>query len=65
MRDLFQLTWRAVWRHLRHGWCQHKTLVRLKVEGVWHFRCACGYQVPIVRRTADELARSRRLLGGA
>lgn len=52
-------------RYLRHGWCRHKHLERIKLDGVWHFRCVCGYQVPIVARTADELAKSRRLLGGA
>jgi hypothetical protein len=52
-------------RHLRYGWCRHKHLERIKLDGVWHFRCVCGYQVPIVARTADELARARRLLGGA
>jgi hypothetical protein len=55
---------RSVWRHLRHGWCGHRHLVRMKVEGVWYFRCACGYQVPIVRRTAEEQARTRRLVNG-
>jgi hypothetical protein len=56
--------WAAFWRHLRHGWCRHRNLVRVKIDGVWAFRCTCGYQVPIVKRTADERARCRRL-GGA
>lgn len=57
--------WRTLWRHLRYGWCRHKHLVRVKVGGVWSFKCACGYQVPIVQRTADERARARRLGGTA
>lgn len=57
--------WRAFWRHLRHGWCRHRNLVRVKVEGIWAFKCSCGYQVPIVKRTADERARARRLGGTA
>jgi hypothetical protein len=55
--------WRALWRHLRHGWCRHRDLTRIKVEGIWYFRCTCGYQRPIVQRTADERARCRRLGG--
>ena len=58
--------WQAAWRVFRHGWCAHRSLVRAKVDGVWYFTCACGYQVPIVRRTAEELARCRQLtLGGS
>jgi hypothetical protein len=55
--------WRTLWRHLRYGWCRHRHLVRVKVAGVWAFRCRCGYEVPIVTRTADERARCRRLGG--
>jgi hypothetical protein len=51
------------WRHLRYGWCQHREMVRVKVDGIWWFRCACGYQVPIVKRTVDEQARCRRWSG--
>ena len=52
-------------RSLRYGWCRHKHLERIKVEGVWYFTCVCGYQVPIVIRTAEEQARAAALLGRA
>ena len=43
----------ALWR-----WgCRHSTLLRVKVDGAWYFACACGYRVPIVARTKDEIAR--------
>jgi len=49
-----------------HRWfCRHKTLMRVKASGVWCWRCVCGYQVPIVIRTAEEQARATALLGRA
>lgn len=43
-------TWRAFSRHLRYGLCRHRELVRVHVDGVWYFACACGYRVPMLRR---------------
>jgi hypothetical protein len=50
---------------LLRAWCRHKTLTRVKQGGVWCWSCACGYTVPIVKRTAEETARAQHLLGRA
>lgn len=50
---------------IRRWFCRHKTLMRVKESGVWSWRCVCGYQVPIVARTAEERARALQLLGRA
>jgi len=50
---------------LRRWWCRHRSLTRIKVDRVWCWRCVCGYQVPIVIRTAEEHARATALLGRA
>lgn len=46
-------------------WCRHKHLMRVHESGIWSWRCVCGYQVPIVARTAEERTRALQLLGRA
>jgi hypothetical protein len=55
---------RTLWRRVRHWWCRYRDPVRVHRGGVWSFECRCGYRVPIVRRSPEEQARGRRLIGG-
>jgi len=52
----------AVWHHVRRAWCRHPELVRVQVDGIWYFTCACGYQTPVLRRTAEEAAKARGMV---
>jgi hypothetical protein len=66
------VTWRVVvrywwpwaWGRLRQACCRHAHLYRVTDAGVRYFRCACGYQVPQLRRTTEERIRLRALLQG-
>ena len=51
--------WPAV---VRQVLCPHQDLVRVQIEGIWYFACRCGYQTPVLRRTAEEAAKSRAFI---
>ena len=54
----------VMWARLRQACCPHNHLYRVTEAGVRYFRCACGYQVPQVRRSPAEQDRARALLRG-